>query len=274
MKRTRLKLRNILAFGVSAILVAGCITTEQVREIVVSSNAAMISPGLNVPGSEPLGAWQAPVAQIDQMILQNGDQPTLVNHLRVRQAMLLTVNKQGSLAAERWSQVNSAALKTERDKALYQNRNALVWWYVRAPVTAPLDSAEQGKLNGYVTQLDQSLNGITDPDLKFYLGTVRAQMNYRVLHDADVSAPDLQKQVSEDIDVAFQKYFQLFNDDDKIWLASGSSVDLADASGIADFRRRTVFQEMVGKFCDLPGDLELQTTAWSQEYLEICKIGP
>lgn len=271
MKDAKLKFRNILALGVSLFLAAGCITTQQVSEIVVSSNAAMISPGLNVPGSESLGAWEEPVAQIDQLILQNEDQPTLVNHLRVRQAMLLTVNKQNNLAAERWKQVNSTALKTERDKTLYQNRNALVWWYVRAPDMESLDPAEQDDVRSYVSQLDQSLNNIKDPDLKFYLGTVRAQMNYRVLNDADVATDVLQTQTSEKIAGALDNYFQLFSDEDKTWLRSGSTVDLADASGIADFRRLTVFRDMVGRFCKLPARLELQGHQWSPEYQNICR---
>ncbi len=71
--------------------------------------------------------------------LKNHTAETLVNHLRVRQAMLLTVNGQYNLAEQRWKDVDGSALTNARDKNLYRNSETIVWWYRRAKIQEPLD---------------------------------------------------------------------------------------------------------------------------------------
>jgi hypothetical protein len=259
--------RVVFVSVISAVLLVGCLTTKQVREIVATSNAELISPSLDLPGGNSTNGWKDPVAKIDQLILQNQDQPTLVNHLRVRQAMLLTVYQQDNLARERWKQVDASALKTERDKSLHQSRDALVWWYRRAPVTDPLDPTETGQGEAFVRQLSQTLNGVSDPNLAFYLGTIRAQMNLRMLNDTTVAnVQATQTQVAN----ALEEYVGLFTSDEKAWLKSGDPAELAEGDGIADFRRKVALAEMVKKYCKLPGDLQIASPEWKPEGLGLC----
>jgi len=259
-----------------------CTTTDQVKELIVSSNAAMVSSSLMAPGetAKP-NQWQQPVADLDQLIAQNEDQATLVNHLRVRQAMILTVHQQDNLATARWKQVSEQALQTERDLGLFKHSEALVWWYKRADKVNPFDQSEVNKVQSFVSRLNDSLATVSNPDLAFYLGTVMTQMRYRLLGQRDVSSQEKQQQTQEDMTLWLQNYIDLFSDDDKAWLNSYSRKDLdgistADASNIADFRRRASLSEMVRSFCELSDDLEFENPEWkpsSWDWQALCSEG-
>lgn len=271
MNKSQKAVKHLLVFCILLSLTAGCTSSRQVKGITFSSNTALVSSSLMAPGeaSAP-NQWQEPVAEIDQLISEHSDQPALVNHLRVRQAMILTVHQQNNLASARWKQVVFDELKTERDRGLYQHWPALVWWYKRA-LGGPLAQDEKIMADKYTKQLSESLKSVTDVDLGFYLGTVMTQIRLRLLNDSDVSSPEKKQKVNSEIINWLADYINLFTEDDKVWLNSDNRADLAgitksDASKIADFRRRVSLSEMVQSYCELPVDLELNIpTNWQPQ---------
>jgi len=228
--------------------ISGCVTTSDVREAVATTNAAMVSPALDPPGNQASGAWEDPVAQIDRIIQNNPGETTLVNHLRLRQAMLLTVFEQGNLAAERWKQINPSALKTERDRSLYENRDALVWWYRRAPSLEPLDNQEKERANEYVSQLTSSIAEITNEEVKGYLGTIRAQMDLRLANDADVSTDALEQQVSDEMANDLEAYVEVFSPEVGAWVRDNPAIDVSEGVNISDLRQRILLRQMIKEF--------------------------
>ncbi|MEN8148776.1 MAG: carboxypeptidase-like regulatory domain-containing protein [Planctomycetota bacterium] len=125
----RTALATLLLCGLAA-----CATRAEVEQIVLSSNAAMVGPWIERPGNAQDESWPEAVDRIERLIAEHPDQAVLVNHLRVRQAMLLTVNLQGALATEVWNRVDPAELRgNARDRALYAVRSELVWTYRALP---------------------------------------------------------------------------------------------------------------------------------------------
>ena len=118
MKSTERSLVTLLA-ATALMFAGGCATQRQVSIAVAESNAALVSPFLD--RAQPGGSgdtWKEAVSKLDRLIAAHPAEKTLVNHLKVRQAMLLTVNRQDSLASMRWKDIDPGALKTERDRAL------------------------------------------------------------------------------------------------------------------------------------------------------------
>ena len=182
--RSWLPLLPLLLAGLLA-LTAGCVTKRAVEEIVGRTNAAMVSPYLDrADGDQPGGADKA-LAEIDRLIQAYPDNAVLVAHLRVRQAMVLTVQKHSALAEERWKQVSEGELKSERDKALYTSREVLVWAYRRLPVRAPLDANEKAEAKKHFLTLDEALEPVETPDISIYLNTIRAQIALKLANSMD-----------------------------------------------------------------------------------------
>lgn len=258
--------RIVLALVTLVAGISGCATTSDVKEIIATTNAAMVSPVLEQPGSRASDVWQVPVAQIDQIILNYPEEGTLVNHLRLRQAMLLTVFQQGNLAEERWEQIDGSELETERDRSLYENRDALVWWYRRAPSLAPLDDEEKERATRYVTQLTASLSDIENEDIRAYLGTIRAQMDLKLANDADVSTDALEQQVSEEMVDDLEAYVQLFSPAVGAWVQNNPETDVSEGISIADLRQRIWLREMIKEFRETSARLGL-SPGWQPQWI-------
>ena len=114
-KTIRIVIGTILA-ALLASSYASCVTAAEVKSIVSDSNAAMVSPTLDQAGKAASDGWKAAVERIDKLIANHSDQPALVNTLRVRQAMLLTVHRHPA-AKEVWKLAGSEGLN-QRDQVL------------------------------------------------------------------------------------------------------------------------------------------------------------
>jgi len=243
--------------------VTGCwATRNQVREIVASTNAAMVSPYLPRPNDRGPDGWQEAVSQIDRLIAANADQPVLVNQLQARAAMLLTVNRQDNLALARWEQVDGNRLN-ERDRAFYALRDPLVWWYVRAPAVAELSATERGRVDGAVAAIDRELGTLTVPEARLLLETIRAQMVLKQQNAINTMAdPALPGRVAGTMASALERYVALFDDADQAWVqaAPDTMLPVADLE-LEALRHRVWLRDLVREFRRVARDKGLEP-AW------------
>ena len=114
----------------------GCATRKDVKEIVDSSNALILTstlssdlPGVDAAGKSGSGNWKKSVAKIEEFITQNPDRPRINNTLRMREAVLLISAKQWNQASVALEEIDPKHLSKERDKALYEARESILWWY-------------------------------------------------------------------------------------------------------------------------------------------------
>lgn len=133
----------ILCFVVSS--VNGCITTKQVEEIVTKSNESMlislvdmsssVLPGAGLPSAKADGSlaghWEEDAGKIDAFIAAHPGQEALASALRIRQALLFLAYGQYNLATASFEMANRAYLFTARDKAIYDLRSHLIWWFAQ-----------------------------------------------------------------------------------------------------------------------------------------------
>jgi hypothetical protein len=259
-----------LSIGIIALFFfSGCVTQQQVKAIVAESNAAMVSTSLlTIPNGEQGETWKDVDNKIDQLIASNPDQPILVNHLRVRQAMLLTVNKQDSLAKVRWGQIDGSALTTERDKALLKNNECLAWWYKRASNADPLDQKERQKTEGYIKNLQESIDGLKSPDIRIYLGTIRAQMDLKLLTSSKIDTPERRKTVVKGLSDGLERYVNLFSEADAQWAKNNWETDIMpEGMTITDLRNASWLRQMIREFKNSAKERNLDEVVWKPEWI-------
>ena len=249
MKRMRHYLTFYLAAMVFAAGILGCATAKDVRRIVAQSNAAMIAgPPLDKAGVANSEVWREAVGQMDRIIAQNPDQTTLVNHLRVRQAMLLTVYQQGNIAEERWKMVDGNVLTTERDESLHENWKALVWWYKRAPNPRRLDNTEQADAREFMNTLDITVNGIDSHDLKIYLATLRAQMALKLASGANTRTAEQLTQVHTEMATDLEQYINVFTPEEQKWVQDHPETNVPDHLTVTDIRSRVWLRGIIREY--------------------------
>lgn len=245
-----------------------CITQRQVKEIVENTNAQTVNTYLDRPGHDANNQeWKDSIAEIDKIISANPDQKTLINHLRVRQAMLLTVYSQGNLANEIWNLVENDKLTNERDKALYSNRKALIWWYEHASQSTPFDIFQQDKAKEFRNEMLQNLNGVENKGLRIYLSTIIAQIALRVANDSDVSTPEKIAQIRNDMVNNLENYVKEFNTSSQNWVKENPDQQIDDLISITEFRNRIWLKEMIKEYKLTAQNLELQTPDWRPEWI-------
>lgn len=261
MKNKRHYLTFYLATLVLAAGILGCATAKDVRRIVAQSNAAMIAgPPLDKAGVESSDSWKETVGQIDRIIAENLDQTTLVNHLRVRQALLLTVYQQGNLAEQRWKLVEGSMLTTERDKTLYANWEGLVWWYKRAPDRNILDDTEKKQAEKFMEKLGTSINTINSHELQVYLATLRAQMALKFDSSTDPLNAEQMVKLHSDLAMHLKEYVEVFTPEEYTWVQANPNTDVADHLSVNEIRNRVWLRSLIKAFFQIANDYR-QTAA-------------
>ena len=261
MKNTRHYLTFYLVPLFLAAGILGCATTMDVRRIVAQSNAAMIAgPPIDKAGVASSDTWQDAVGQIDRIIAENPDQSTLVNHLRVRQALLLTVYQQGNLAEQRWKLVDGSALTTERDKNLYENWDALVWWYKRAPNPDIFDDTEKGKARNFMVKLGSAIDNTDSHELQVYLATLRAQMALKLDGSADPLTAEQMTNLHTDLAAHLEALVNVFTPEEHTWVQANPNTDIADHLSVSEIRNRVWLRSLIKAYVEIAHDYR-QTAA-------------
>ncbi|MHC4959189.1 MAG: hypothetical protein ACYTGN_12540 [Planctomycetota bacterium] len=143
--RQRITTVFILLLAVSA----GCVATKEVKEIVASSNAAMISNGVVGQANESAPDWRKEVARIEAFIENHPGADVTNAALRVREGMLLAAHKQDAFATQAFEQVKDRGkLVSARDRALFDLHPHIIWWFMVSEQSfdgkPPLDKDAEG----------------------------------------------------------------------------------------------------------------------------------
>jgi hypothetical protein len=262
MKKNRhfIRLSLVLLFLMVAVL--GCTTTDAIKKavsennaviagIVAENNAAMIvDPSIHSP-NEPIEsneAWRDPVVKMDRIIEMNPNLTTLINHLRVRQAVVLTVYGQHKLAERRWEIVNPGELKNERDSGLWENRAGLVWAYKRLREKQHLDGVEIKAAQRSMNQLDETIRKVDNHDFKVYLSTVRAQIALKVNNSADPRTKPEMMQWQSSMVADLKGFVEVFSELEKRWVQNNPNTNIANNLTVNEIRNSVWLREGIRNF--------------------------
>lgn len=230
--------------GLAAILMlTGCVTQRAVEQAIANANVAMISPYLERPGATQGPGWRESIAEMDKLIEAHPGQEVLVNQLRLRQAMLLTVNKQDSLANARWKTIDAGSLTTERDKALYACNPAIVWAYKTLPQFGVVTAAEAAP---YLGQIDAALRPVNTVETRIYLQMIRALIQLKVVNGIDPSEDPMG--ATELLATSLTTFVQAFPAPDQEWVRNNPTGGAELLNSIGDFRRRIWLRETIKQY--------------------------
>ena len=132
------KLRCVLILVAAVLLAAGgCATRTGAIRVTGPSTSEIVWEILakDLPGVDPAGArasiagWKESVAEIEEFIARHPDEPQIVNALRIREAILLLCVGENNQGAAAFKEIDRMQLSSVRDKALFDIRQTLIWWY-------------------------------------------------------------------------------------------------------------------------------------------------
>ncbi len=229
--------RAFLVLALALVLSVGCATKAEVEEIVATSNAAMVDvPDLAQHGDTPNPArLKAAVARIEALINAHPDQTVLVNTLRVRQAMMLTVNRQFEAARIAWSQASPPP--GQRDRALLERSDEIVWWFENATNFADAD-LPIGR--AAIPRFDATCDALPErSDIRYYLETMRAMVALAVANDTSTLGGD---QAIAEVEAlmagSLRRLAQRFDAADQNWVQTNWDQGAPSEIPIAQLRAR------------------------------------
>ena len=218
-------IKNILVISVILLTIVSCVTQREVKEIVATSNAALVDmPGLPQAdgGAVDEAKLKAAIERIETVIAAHPDQTELVNTLRVRQAMMLTVANKPKAAEIVWSQVVKPP--GQRDAALYELQEELVWWFAAAKNFKDEDISIG---NAYLGNIDN----VCDPlpkrsNIRDYLETMRTSIGFAIAKKTNTQLTDegkrriKKKEVAGQMVAHMKRYAEQYDEDDQTWIVS------------------------------------------------------
>jgi hypothetical protein len=179
-------LRHLLRpFALAAVLVlAGCATTDEVRDIVRASNYEMLvtaDPALvtTVPADANKGPKPAPGAaeRLTTFLQAHPDDPVLGPALHLRQALLYLNERQFELADASFNQIKGAKLTIARDEALVAAYPEIRWWAEWSQAGGGAFKAQRETALGKMDTLAIAAGSVplkASPDVSDYLLEMRA----------------------------------------------------------------------------------------------------
>jgi hypothetical protein len=136
MEKSKLGDRLVLVTAV-LMVVAGCAVRGNVIQCTVPSASEIVAHVLvkDLPQVDPAGsyssipAWKDSVERIEEFVSRHEDEPQIINPLRIREAILLLSAGKHIEGAAAFSEIDPTFLSNKRDKALFDIRETLIWWY-------------------------------------------------------------------------------------------------------------------------------------------------
>jgi len=272
--RQRKKIVPVFLLAAFAWVLAGCATRADVVEVVSATNLAMVTPGLSQSGKAGGDAWKEPVEKIDKIISEHADEKKLVAALRLRQAMLLTVHGKNNLANAAFGLVNETDLHSERDKALFNLRKEITWWYRRAPKVQPFSKNERDKAKKSLKAFSDRCNKLKKgSDIRLYLETMRALMAVRVANDSPAQQEKSKQAVTELMIDALKRYVDAFDVEDHKWLKKNFlHTEFSEELPLARLRARVELRMTVRRYFKVARDRKFQPDwglLWMQELFNL-----
>ncbi len=248
----------------SALLSSGCVTTEQVEAIVAESNSAMVEPYYQKPDDPGDTNGVGAVEKIDSLIAAHPDNKVLVNHLRVRQAMILTIQGKENLANQRWGMVEAGELKNEREVAFYQSREALVFAYSKLEDHSALATNEQKAIaRAHRKTIEDATGNVKTRDIVIYLQMIRAMTGLKLANAMDEEQEP--QAVTGLLASSLNEFAATFTNQDREWVKDNlNKANMTDEMTIQDLRQRVWLRDLAKAFWSEADSKELHP-AWSPE---------
>ena len=171
------------------VFAGGCVTTDEVKDIVRDANYQMLAasaPGSDLAGLSPDGKSDAAGAdaatKVNAFLAAHPDDPAMTAALRLRQTMLYLGQQAFALADATHQQIAATSLLAPRDKALYAAYADLRWWNEYALATpAVFFSSQKDAAARHMAALAQQAAGLASlPDLRDYLLEMRAWIGLKL----------------------------------------------------------------------------------------------
>lgn len=230
---------QLVGLMLAASLVGGCVTASEVKSIVQDANRESMVAGLAGGGSglEPENgpaqpsSWKDQVARIEDFILTHPEQVRTNNALRLREAVLLLNAGQPNLARAVFSEIDREHLAGARDRAIYDAREDLIWWYGLGRSLSPEDrSSARAALTGLAAVADGP-----DP-IPSYTRRFLEQTRVRIANRLAASL-SAEEDIRSILDEATARYAEQFDASDRkaiqAWHTDG---DLAVKAGLKSLR--------------------------------------
>ncbi len=261
--KTNLRTRALAgAICLSALASSACLAMKKdVENAVQTTNAAMVAtvaehsaalvdqPPLDLPRSQQGDEWREPVAKLERIIAMNPDQTVLVNHLRVRQAMLLTVYQQQNHATLLWDAMDCDVVTSERDRALCTNGHGLVWAYTHALDPDPFLTEEDSRnARNHLAAFDRTLPAVENHDIAVYLGSVRAITALRLHKSADPRSAQDVAALHDGLASDLEAFVDLFTVDEQGWVQENATMAVADSLAVSEVRNRVFLRGLVREY--------------------------
>ncbi|MBI5423090.1 MAG: hypothetical protein HZA32_03330 [Opitutae bacterium] len=166
-----------------ALALGGCVTTDQVRDIVRSSNYEMLvsaDPALatTVPADANTGPKPSPSAaeRLTTFLQEHPNDPVLGPALNLRQALLYLNERQFALAQASFDKVKGAKFTTARDEALAAAFPTIKWWTEQSLAAGGAFRAERANAVAQMKTLADFAAGSAKqiPDVADYFLEMRA----------------------------------------------------------------------------------------------------
>jgi len=233
-----------------AMILTSCATKKDVQAAVASTNETIVDllveqPGLRLNAATDTN-WRQPVAQIEKIIQSNPDQPIMVNHLRVRQAWVLTVYGQHNIANEVWRNVDPKSLVTEREANLYANRKGLTWWMDKTQSGSVfIEDSETSLARSHIARFDSSANAVESHDLEAYFATLSGSVSLKLLSGAGTGSELSLEEAAADIPSVVTDLVAHFTTGEKTCARSSDGTGLNSPSG---FRNCAYLKKLYSEF--------------------------
>ncbi len=270
-------IKNTLVISIILLAFVSCVTQKQVKEIVATSNAAMVV--LPHPDHETAddAKLKDAMERIEAVIAAHPDQAVLVNSLRVRQAMLLTVHNKPNAARIVWEQVTQPP--GQRDAALYVLREELVWWFGAA------EGFKEGDIDKGKKYLE-SIKNVCDTlpsrsNIRDYLETMRASIGFVIANETSTFNNDSairkknKQKLAGDMVAYMERYAGQYNEKDQNWLAANwKATEMFSDVPVSALRARIELRRLMLLYFEVAGKdnkklEEFDELTWRPEWVQV-----
>lgn len=177
------------------VLLAGCVTQQQVQQIVADSDERLEGRllvhdlGSALPDARPAAATDAPdwqtIARIDAFIEAHPDQKATINALLIRKALLFLQAGKPNMATAAFAAYDASIPGNVRDRGLYDAHRVLVWWWRVAPIADASALPPIGSFESRLTELSDTLESLPTSGIRYYLTNIRAHMTLKYSQQLD-----------------------------------------------------------------------------------------